>query len=102
MVYVYDKPITIQKLDKDGVWEHFAGFHAHINKSQGTEYAEAGAVRSVQTLQFTVRYDSRLRDISLNTQYYRVLYDGGKYNIVDTDDYMMSHHEFVITGESYD
>ena len=102
MARVYDKPITIQRQDEQGQWSDYASMHAHVNKSQGNEYADAGAVRSVQTLAFSGRYDSRMKPIALSTQLYRILYDGGCYNIVDTDDYMQRHREFEMVGESYD
>jgi SPP1 family predicted phage head-tail adaptor len=98
----YDRPITIQRQNADGEWLDWAEMHAAVNKSQGSEYTDAGATRSVQTLVFRVRYDSRLRDIALNTQVYRILYDGAKYNVEDTDDYMMRHREFKMQGASYD
>ena len=73
---VYDKPITIQKINESTEkWEDLYHPHANINKAKSdNEYLNAGAIRSKKTLTFEVRYFPQLKDISLNTQSYRVVY----------------------------
>ncbi len=99
---VYDRPITIQRVDEGTErWSDYARLHARVNKSQGSEYTEASATRSVQALSFRVRWDPRMKAIERNTQSFRVVYDGCLYNIRDTDDYMQRHREFEMEAVSY-
>lgn len=42
---VFDKPITIERLNENGnteTWESFAAPHARVNKSSGNVYLKAG------------------------------------------------------------
>ena len=103
MAKVFDRPITIQKLDaKAKRWEDLYKVHASINKAKtDNEYMNAGAIRSKQNLTFEVRYFAGLEDISLNLQMYRILYRKVPYNIVDFDDYMLKHTTVKLLGVSY-
>lgn len=103
MAKVFDKPITIQKLNsKAKRWEDLYKVHASINKSKSDgEYLSAGAVQAKKNLTFEVRYFSGLEDISLNLQVYRILYRKVPYNIVDFDDYMLRHTTVKLLGVSY-
>lgn len=103
MAKVFDKPITIQKLNsKAKRWEDLYKVHASINKSKSDgEYLSAGAVQAKKNLTFEVRYFSGLEDISLNLQVYRILYRKVPYNIVDFDDYMLQHKTVKLLGVSY-
>ena len=103
MSKVYDRPIIIQKIDEiTETWHDLYNVHAYINKAKSdSEYLNAGAIHSKRSLVFEVRYFSQLEDISLNTQSYRVLYQGVPYNIVDYDDYMLKHKTVKILGVSY-
>lgn len=100
---VYDKPITIQKMDE--VTEDWSdlfpkSLHARVNKSSGSESLEAGSIRSKTSLSFDVRYFKDLEQIRLNTQIYRIVYRGHVYNIVDYDDYMEQHMSIKLKGEA--
>jgi head-tail adaptor len=103
MAKVFDKPITIQKLNSQAKrWEDLYKVHASINKAKSdNEYLSAGAVRSKRNLTFEVRYFAGLEDISLNLQTYRILYRKVPYNIVDFDDYMLRHTTVKLLGASY-
>lgn len=103
MAKVFDKPITIQKLNsKAKRWEDLYKVHASINKSKSDgEYLSAGAVQAKKNLTFEVRYFSGLEDISLNLQVYRILYRKVPYNIVDFDDFLLKHKTVKLLGVSY-
>ena len=99
---VYDKRIVIEKMDeKSEKWSEFAVIHARVNKTGGNEYLNAGAVKSQNTLTFEVRYDRRLEKIRLNTQVFRIIYRGARYNITDYDDYLEKHQTIKLLGVSY-
>ncbi|MGX4598961.1 phage head closure protein [Faecalimicrobium sp. JNUCC 81] len=96
---VYNKPILIQKLDEDTEeWSDYLNLHASINKSKGSEYLSSGVLQSSQELVFQVRYCPPLKEISLNTQSYRINFDNCIYNIVDYDDYMLKRKSIKLLG----
>lgn len=96
---VYNRPILIQKLNEDTEeWSDFLRLRSFINKSKGSEYLSSGAIQSSQELVFQVRYCKPLKDISLNTQLYRVIFEGVIYDIEDYDDYMLKHRTVKLLG----
>lgn len=103
MAKVYDRPIVIQKIDEDTEkWSDVYKVHASINKTRDdNEYLRAGAIQAKRKLTFEMRYFAALDDICLNTQSYRVVYQGIPYNIEDFDDYMLQHKTVKISGVSY-
>lgn len=103
MAKVFDKPITIQKLNsKAKRWEDLYKVHASINKTKSDgEYLSAGAIQGKRNLAFEVRYFSDLEDISFNLQTYRILYRKVPYNIVNFDDFMLKHKTVKLLGTSY-
>lgn len=103
MAKVFDRPVTIQKLDnKSKRWEDLYKVHASINKAKSdNEYLNAGAIQAKRNLAFEVRYFAGLEDISLNLQVYRILYRDVPYNIVDFDDFMLRHNTVKLLGVSY-
>lgn len=103
MAKVFDKPITIQRLNsKAKQWEDVYKVHASINKAKpDNEYLNAGAIRSKKNLTFEVRYFGDLEDISLNLQMYRILYRKVPYDIKDYDDFMLQHKTVKLLGVSY-
>ena len=103
MLKVFDKPVTIQKINEiSELWEDAYTVHACINKSkQDNEYSSGGAVQGKRSLTFEVRYFAELEEISLNIQLYRVVYKGTPYNITDFDDYMLKHQIVKLFGVSY-
>lgn len=102
MSRIYDKPIIIQKVDEETEkWKSIYTLHADINKAKkGDEYLSAGAIQSRQVLTFEVRYFKAIEDISLNTQLYRILYNGHIYDISDYDDYKFKHKSVRLLGVS--
>lgn len=99
---VYNTPIIIEKRDeKTEKWANFGNFHARVNKNSGSEYLNAGAVRSQNSLVFEVRYVKMLEEIRLKTQLFRVIYRGQPYNITDYDDYLEKHRTIKLLGVSY-
>lgn len=103
MSRVYDKKIDIEVLDETTeTWSLLYSPHALINKTRAnSEYFNGGASQSKQSLTFEVRYFPGLKDIAVNTQNYRIVYEGINYNIVDYDDYMMLHKTVKLYGVSY-
>ena len=99
---VYDKPITIQKINEDTeVWEDLYHLHARVNKSNGSEYLNAGANRSKSNRVFELHYFKDLEDIDDNRGLYRLVYRGKLYNITDYDDYLEQHRTIKLLGVSY-
>ena len=98
----FDKPIIIEKKDETTEkWGEFVRLHARVNKSGNSEYLNAGAIRSQNTLSFEVRYTNLLEDIRLNTQIYRIIYRDYPYNVTDYDDYLEKHQTIKLLGVSY-
>lgn len=103
MSKTYDKPIVIQKInDKTERWEDTYRLHAFINKAKSdNEYLGSGAIQAKRTLTFEVRYFKDIEAIGLNTQKYRIVYNGVSYDIVDYDDFKESHRSVKLLGASY-
>lgn len=103
MSRLYDRPITIQKLDQKAKrWDDLFRVHASINKAKAdNEYLSAGAIQAKKSLTFEVRYFKDLEDISLNLQSYRIVYQDVPYNIKDYDEFMLQHKSVKILGVSY-
>lgn len=98
---VYDKPITIQKIDDiTEKWEDLFNLHARVNKSNGSEYLNAGANQSRSNLVFEVRYFKAIEDIDADRGSYRILYRNRIYNITDYDDYQETHKTVKLLGVS--
>lgn len=99
----FDTPIIIQKInERTEDWDDLYSVHARINKAKAnSEYLNAGAVQSKASLTFEIRYFSELKKISLDTQSYRIIYDGVAYNVTDYDDFMMQHKTVKLLGVSY-
>lgn len=94
-------PIRIEKINRRTEdWEPYIDrLHANINKKRtDNEYLDAGAVQSKRSLVFEVRYQPKLKDISHETQLFRIIYDGGEYQIVDYDDFRERHKVVKLMG----
>ena len=103
MSKTYDKPITIQKINElTERWEDVFRVHAQINKSKSNdEYLSSGAIQGKRHLTFEIRYFKALENIALNTQSYRILFQGVPYDIKDYDDFMLQHKSVKMVGVSY-
>lgn len=103
MPRVFDKLISIQRINETTEqWETVYTVHAHINKAKAdNEYLSSGAIQAHRSLVFEVRYFIDLEDISYDLQTYRILFNGVPFNIVDYDDYMLSHKTVKLSGVSY-
>ena len=98
----YDKPIKIQKIDENTEkWSDIYSLHAKVNKSNGSEYLNAGANQSRSNRVFEIRYFKDLEDIDDNRGLYRIIYRGKTYNITDYDDYHEEHKSIKLLGVSY-
>ena len=97
----FDRPVTFQRLDGDEAWHDAFRAHAWVNKTQGSQPTDAGAMRSRRSLTFRIRWRPECRGIACEMQRWRVVYEGRTYGIVDTDDYMERHRTFEAEGESY-
>lgn len=95
----YNLPIMLLRFNESsGAWEDEALLHARINKTGGSEYWGSGAYQSKATLTFEVRYSPVVASIFLNTQLYRIRYNGAEYDIDDVDDYLQQHRTLKISG----
>ena len=104
MSRVYDRPITIQRINDTSAetWEDVFSVHAKVNKAKSDdEYLSAGASQAKKNIVFEVRYFAALEDISLNLQRYRIIYQGIPYDIGDYDDFMLQHKTVKLLGVSY-
>lgn len=102
MAKVYDKPITIQRINESEDWEDVFKVHAFINKAKSdNEFLNAGAIQAKRSLTFEVRYFAALEDVSFNLQSYRILYKGRPFDIKDFDDFMLKHETVKLLGVSY-
>lgn len=100
---VYNRPILIQKLNEDTEeWSDYLKLRSFVNKSKGSEYLSSGAIQYSQELVFNVRYCKPLKEISLNTQLYRIIFENCIYDVVDYDDYMLKHKTVKILGVGRD
>lgn len=95
----YNLPIMLIRYDEEArEWKDDALLHARINKTGGSEYWGSGAYQSKATLTFEVRYSPKVAPIFLNTQLYRIRYNGAEYDIEDVDDYLQQHRTLKISG----
>lgn len=95
----FDKPITIQAVDEaTEKWIDLFFLHASVNKSNGSEYLNAGAVQNKANRVFEVRYFKALEQIQFSTGLYRLIYRDHVYNITDYDDYMDEHKTVKLLG----
>ena len=98
----FDRPIVIQQIDPaTEKWTDLYALHASINKSNGSEYLNAGANQSKATLVFEVRYFKNLVDIKYDRGAYRIVYEGHYFNITDYDDFKEEHRTVKLLGVSY-
>ena len=100
---VFDRPIIIQTIDElTEDWIDVFKIRASINKAKtDNEFLGGGAVQGKRYLMFEVRYFKKLEEISYNTQYFRIVYQGVTFNIVDYDDFMLQHKTVKLLGISY-
>lgn len=84
--------IVFEKMDKDTeIWSPYFSCHAKINTSGGNKYLAGGAEQSSSDTVFTTRYYNALKDMYLNTQLYRILFEYGTFDVKAVDDYMFLH-----------
>lgn len=93
--------ITLQRQDDTKQWHTVMRMHAAVNKAKGTETLDGGAIQSPLTLNFDVRYCGAVAALRLNTQRYRIVYNGGNYKVTEYDDYFERHRNIRLTGVSY-
>lgn len=99
---LYDKPILIQRQDRDTEqWQDVWKLHAKVNKTGGGQALNAGADQYKATLTFEVRYFTALEELRYNPQPYRILYRDHTFKMVDYDDYMEQHQTIKLVGEAY-
>ena len=99
---MYHRPITIEKINEDTEqFETFLNVHSRINKTRGDEYFKGGASKSKATLEFNVRFNSKIAQIEYNTEDFRIISNGQRFNILDYDDFMQRHKNIKLIGESY-
>ena len=97
----FDKPIKIQRVDEaTETWSDLYNLHARVNKSNGSEYLNAGAIQSKATLSFEVRYFKQLEAIKYDRGAYRIIYRGRAFSIEDYDDYQEEHKTIKLLGVS--
>ncbi|MGX7745691.1 phage head closure protein [Rhodopseudomonas parapalustris] len=73
------------------IWSEYYSCYAKVNAAGGKEYFSSGAEQSTNAVIFTVRYCNALKNIYLNTQSYRIKFQGAIYDISDVDNYMFQN-----------
>ncbi len=100
---IYDKPVTLQVQNEDTEqWENVCLFHAHVNKTGGSQTFAADAGQFHARLTFEFRYCRALEAVRYDPQLYRLLYRGHTFRITDYDDYMEQHRTVKLVGELYE
>ena len=99
----YDKPIIVQRLDKDTEeWIDTLHLHARVNKTGGGQTLNAGADQFHAVLTFEVRYCKALEAVRYHPQFYRLVYRSHTFKVTDYDDFMEQHRTVRIVGELYE
>ena len=93
--------IELQRQTEAGAWETVLRLHADVNTDLSEEKLDGGSLQSRERLVFDVRYGPLVAAIRRNTQSYRILYDGGTYNVVHYDDFKEKHRDVYLKGVSY-
>lgn len=93
--------ITLEHMDDTRQWQPVMRMHAAVNKAKGTETLDGGAIQSPMTLYFDVRYCREVAKLRLNTQRYRIVYNGANFKVTEFDDYFERHRNVRLTGVSY-
>lgn len=93
--------IALERQEPDRSWAPVLRTHAAVNKAKGAEDLEGAALQSPMTLNFDVRYCQAIADLRLNTQRYRIVYNGAPYKVTEYDDYFERHRNVRLTGVSY-
>ena len=100
--------ITIEKLtvkvDEIGNhtngWEDYYSCYAYANlaagKTAGQEQEVAGQTIASDSYTFMVRYCAALSD--MDSDHYRILFEGGIYNITLVDDFQFRHKTLKLTA----
>ena len=84
--------VIFEKMDENTEeWDTYYSCSAKVNPSGGNEYLAGGAERSSSDVVFTVRYCNALKNIYLDTQSYRILFENGVFDVKVVDDYMFLH-----------
>ena len=96
-----NRVIELQKQGNNGAWETVIRLHADVNTDLSEEKLDGGALQSRERLVFDVRYGPLVAAIRRNTQLYRILYDGGTYDVVHYDDFKEQHRNVRLKGVSY-
>lgn len=84
--------ITFEKMDVDTEeWSEYYSCKAKVNTYGGNKYLAGGAEQSTGSSVFTMRYCIALKSVYLNTQLYRILFEGAIFDVKAVDDYMSLH-----------
>ena len=96
------RPILIEKQNDEGDWEEFFRCHATVNKNTtDSERLSSGATRIRSIKNFDVRYSKKIAEIDLDTQYFRIVYQGVTYSVTSYDDYFERHVSVRLVGALY-
>lgn len=101
----YREPVEIQKAvvseddicNKTAAWIPYCKCRAYVNNLSGEEYWAAVQVKQEKTVVFTVRYHKSIAD--MDTTGYRIVWNGGNYDIKSIDDVQNRHKIIKIRAE---
>lgn len=76
--------VTVDAIgNQKNLWEDFYSCHATVNGEGGSEKAVAGLIVEDSDVSFTARYCKKAAEVTADG--FRVVFDGGLYNIVAID-----------------
>lgn len=82
------------------VWKEYYSCYAYANlatgKTAGQEQEVAGQTVASDSYTFMVRYCAALKD--MDSDHYRILFEGGIYNITLVDDFQFRHETLKLTA----
>ena len=85
-------PLTIEKMDEYGEWEHYMNAHAlNVNKDRSRESYDAGGEQDTETVKFRIRWTRRLSEVEFDKPAYSVVWKGHRFDIRGYDDYQYQH-----------
>lgn len=82
------------------VWKDYYPCYAYANiatgKTAGEEYESAGQTVATDGYTFIVRYCTALKD--MDSEHFRIVFQGDIYNITLVDDYQFRHQTLKLTA----
>lgn len=99
-IIIQKQTVTVDEVGNHiNTWTEFHPCFAYVNMSQKANSEEEAAGQTVSRVEyvFTVRWCEKLRD--MDSEGYRILFDGKLYNILSVDDFQYKHETIKLKAE---